>query len=190
MEPAELIPQLVADVYHLAGEFREWGNQIASQVGQTQARWQVLSVVSNGPWTVAQIARRLGYARQSVQRTVDQLITEALVRYRPNPDHAKSRLVEITSEGKSTLTRITREAEKWHQKLGAEVKADEISTTLRVLRHLRSAMEGESCGRQVGARRAPAKAKVKSAGETVKRRKTTSRKFQWENHKAQQDVDL
>src|SRR5690242_1037145 len=157
----DLIPRLVADVYHLAGEFREWGNRIASQVGQTQARWQVLSVVSDGPWTVAQIARRLGYARQSVQRTADQLIREGLAEYKPNPDHAKSPLVEITSAGKSALMRITREAEKWHRKLSADLNVAEVSTTLRVLGQLRSAME-EGFGRnRVRIRRAPTKTQPK-----------------------------
>ena len=76
-----------------------------------------------------------------MQRTADQLVREALVTYVRNPDHAKSPLVEITSAGKSALARITREAEQWHQKLSADLNADEVSTTLRVLRQLRSTME-------------------------------------------------
>jgi len=138
---AQLIPLIVADVFHLAGEFRQLGNEIAGRVGQTQARWQALSVVSDGPRTVAQMARRLGYVRQSVQRTADQLADEALTRYIHNPDHAKSPLVEITAEGRIALAQITRRAEKWHQKLSAELNVDEVSTTLRVLRQLRSAIQ-------------------------------------------------
>lgn len=141
VKKAQLIPLIVADVFHLAGEFRQLGNQIAGQVGQTQARWQALSVISDGPRTVAQIARRLGYVRQSVQRTADQLVNEALATYIHNPDHAKSPLLEITTEGRITLARITRQAEKWHQKLSAELNMDEVSTTLRVLRQMRSAMQ-------------------------------------------------
>jgi DNA-binding MarR family transcriptional regulator len=133
---ARLMPLLVADVFHLAGEFRQLGNRVASRVGQTQARWQVLSVISDGTWTVAQAARRLGYARQSVQRTSDQLIHEKLASYRPNPDHAKSPIVEITSKGKLALTRITREADKWHLKLSAGLEERDLETAARVIRHL------------------------------------------------------
>jgi DNA-binding MarR family transcriptional regulator len=142
-EVSELVPLLVADIYHLAGAFRDLGNHIAGKVGQTQARWQVLSVISNGPRTVAQMARRLGYARQSVQRTADLLAEAALVQYRPNPDHAKSPLVEITTEGKSALARITREAEKCHVELAAGLKRNELATALKVVRQLCSALENE-----------------------------------------------
>lgn len=133
---ASLIPLFVADVFQLAGEFRQLGNRIASRVGQTQARWQVLSVLSDGTWTVAQIARRLGYARQSVQRTADQLVQEKLAEYRPNPDHAKSPIIQVTSQGNLALARITREADQWHLKLSAGLEGSDLITAARVVRQL------------------------------------------------------
>ena len=139
--PTALIPLLVADVFQLAGAFRKLGSRLASRVGQTQARWQVLSVLSGGPHTVAQIARRLGYARQSVQRTADQLVKARLARYEANPDHKTSPLVEITEQGASTLARITREAEKWHVQLASELKPSEVAGALRTVRQLCSAVE-------------------------------------------------
>jgi DNA-binding MarR family transcriptional regulator len=138
---AKLMPLFVADVFHLTGQFRQLGNRIASRVGQTQARWQVLSVVSDGTWTVAQAARRLGYARQSVQRTADQLIREKLAKYRPNPDHAKSPIIEITSKGKLALARITREADNWHLKVSAGLEGSDLATAVRVVRRLCATLE-------------------------------------------------
>jgi DNA-binding MarR family transcriptional regulator len=138
---AKLMPLFVADVFHLAGEFRQLGNRIASRVGQTQARWQVLSVVSHGTWTVAQVARRLGYARQSVQRTADQLVQQKLAEYRPNPDHAKSPVIEITSKGNLVLARITREAGKWHLKISAGLEGSELAIAARTVRHLCATLE-------------------------------------------------
>jgi DNA-binding MarR family transcriptional regulator len=140
---AKSMPLFVADVFHLAGEFRQLGNKIAGRVGQTQARWQVLSVISDGTWTVAQVARRLGYARQSVQRTSDQLMHEKLAAYRHNPDHAKSSIIEITSQGKLALARITREAEKWHLKLSAGLEERDLATAARVVRYLCATLENE-----------------------------------------------
>jgi DNA-binding MarR family transcriptional regulator len=142
LSTSEMLPLLVADVFQLAGAFRELGERIASKVGQTQARWQVLSVISDGPWTVAQAARRLGYARQSVQRTADQLTAAGLAQYKPNPAHAKSPLLQITREGTATLARITREAEKWHLQLGAHLNARDVSTTRETIRQLCDAVEG------------------------------------------------
>ena len=150
---AEFIPLFLADVFQLAGDFRQLGNRIASRVGQTQARWQVLSVVSDGTWTVAQIARRLGYARQSVQRTADQLILERLAEYRPNPDHAKSPLVKITNQGVIALARITREADKWHLKLSTGVEGSDLATAARVVRQLCSALESHLGKKQMWGRK-------------------------------------
>lgn len=133
----------MADVFNLAGEFRRLGNLITSRVGQTQARWQVLSVVSDGAWTVAQIARRLGYATQSVQRTADQLIKKNLAEYRSNPDHAKSQRIEISSRGKRALARITREADKWHLRLSAGLEESDLATAAQVVRHLCAALEND-----------------------------------------------
>ena len=144
------MPLFVADVFHLAGEFRQLGNRIAHRVGQTQARWQVLSVVSDGPWTVAQIARRLGYARQSVQRTADQLIKENLAEYKSNPDHAKSQLIEITSQGKLVLARITRQADKWHLRLSAGLEESDLGIAARVVQHLCAALENDLGKKRAG----------------------------------------
>jgi hypothetical protein len=58
---------LVADVYDAAGVLRRLGERIAATEGQTQARWQVLSVMPEGTWTVPMAADRLVTRRQAVQ---------------------------------------------------------------------------------------------------------------------------
>jgi DNA-binding MarR family transcriptional regulator len=137
----EIIPLFVADVFHLAGGFRRLGDRIAETAGYTQAQWQLLSAASVGPRTVAQLARRLGYARQSVQRTADQLIADGLACYSHNPDHKASPLLELTDEGVSTLARITKAARKWHLALAGEVNTDELNIAFAVVRKLCDATE-------------------------------------------------
>src|SRR6476661_5210952 len=85
-----LVPVIVADIYEIAGRFRENGEAIARSVGQTQARWQVLSAASGRPHTVPQIARVLGVTRQNVQRIADLLVKEGAAEFRANPDHQSS----------------------------------------------------------------------------------------------------
>ncbi|MGY1802881.1 MarR family winged helix-turn-helix transcriptional regulator [Blastococcus sp. SYSU D00922] len=97
---------LMADVYELAGESRRTSEVLARGEGQTTARWHVLSVVSDGPRTVASAARRLGLARQSVQRVVDDLAAAGHVELRPNPDHARAPLVALTDTGGEALGRL------------------------------------------------------------------------------------
>jgi DNA-binding MarR family transcriptional regulator len=140
MSAPETIPLLVADVFELAAAFRRAGEDIAKRVGQTQARWQVLSAASSGDKSVPQLARRLGYARQSVQRVVDLLVSENVTEYVPNPDHKRSALVRLTGDGHRQLRKLTAAADQMHRKIARELGRDDLATTLRVLRALRDAM--------------------------------------------------
>ncbi|MEU7919605.1 MarR family winged helix-turn-helix transcriptional regulator [Micromonospora zamorensis] len=95
---------LMADVYELAGESRRSSEELAREEGQTAARWHVMSVLSDGARTVASAARRLGLARQSVQRVVDDLARAGMVELHDNPDHRRAPLVTLTTAGLATLT--------------------------------------------------------------------------------------
>ena len=132
----ETVPLLVADVFHLAGLFRRRGEEIARRAGRTQAEWQTLSAVSDRPRTVPQIARRLGLARQSVQRTADQLEAESLVGFVANPDHKKSALVELTATGRNALDRINAAAGASHREVAARVGTRALVQAELLLRRL------------------------------------------------------
>lgn len=106
MTRAESYRLLVADVYELAGVSRGSSEQIAAEQGQTVARWHVMSVLSDQAFTVPAIARRLGLTRQSVQRVADELVDEGVVKRSGNPDHQRSPLLALTTEGRETLRKI------------------------------------------------------------------------------------
>jgi DNA-binding MarR family transcriptional regulator len=129
---------LVADVYELAGESRRTSEELAREVGQTAARWHVLSVVSDGPRTVASAARRLGLARQSVQRVVDDLAAAGHVAPRDNPDHARAPLVAITPDGAAALAELVRrsDADRAAVLRRTGVTAGELDAARAVLRRL------------------------------------------------------
>ncbi len=135
-EPAELLPLLIADLFEAAGAMRRRGDQVASTAGQTQARWQVLSVLSDGDWTVPKVARRLGVSRQAVQRIVDELREEGLVELKSNPDHERSSLVDLTGHGSDALELITSEARLWHEHVTAGMTPGDLAVTRDVLRAL------------------------------------------------------
>jgi DNA-binding MarR family transcriptional regulator len=77
-------------ILQLGGLLTAAGDTLARPAKQTSARWQVLAAVEHAPATVAQIARALGLARQSVQRLADLLSDEGLTAYDDNPDHARA----------------------------------------------------------------------------------------------------
>jgi DNA-binding MarR family transcriptional regulator len=138
---AALISPIVEEIYELAGRFRARDETIARAVGQTQARWQVMSVASGPPRTVPQIARRLGVTRQAVQRIADNLVGENWARYDANPDHRASPLLILEKRGQATLHRITRAAAVWHAETAARFTQAELRSIHRGLRRLLDATE-------------------------------------------------
>src|SRR6185312_722388 len=136
----DVVPLIVADIYELAGRFRERGEAIAGAVGQTQARWQVMSAASAEPRTVAQIARRLGVSRQNVQRIADLLVAERSASFAANPDHKGSPFLMLHAGGRDALAKITKAAAQSHAQLARRLAGAEVGALHRGLRKLIQAM--------------------------------------------------
>lgn len=130
---ADELPLLIADLFEAAGAVRRHGDRIASLVGQTQARWQILSVLSQGDWTVPRVAHRLGVSRQAVQRTIDLLRADGLVGVTSNPEHRRSPLLRLTDPGQAALAAIGTEARRWHATVASGIDARDLAAARRVL---------------------------------------------------------
>lgn len=107
-EPALVLSfqRLVSEVFRLNGELLAAGERLGRDLGMSPARWQTLATIRNRPLTVADIARRLGLTRQSVQRTVNKLRRDGLVRTQPNPEHRRSHLIELTRDGEQAWNQL------------------------------------------------------------------------------------
>jgi DNA-binding MarR family transcriptional regulator len=138
--PQSLVPIIVADIYELAGRFREYGEAIAQTVGQTQARWQVMSASSDRPHTVPQIARVLGVTRQNVQRIADLLVAEGSAEYQDNPDHRASPHLILTKRGRAALDQLTKAGGGYHARLARKLSPSDVSSIHRALRRLFEAL--------------------------------------------------
>ena len=116
------------------------GDQLAAEEGLTSARWQVLGavVLAGRPLTVPQIARRMGLTRQSVQASVNRLLSEGLVEADENPDHRRSRLIRLTELGRARYAGLERRQARWVNELAAGLKVSELSTAARILEELSS----------------------------------------------------
>jgi len=134
-DPTE-IDALVANVLEAAGALRRHGDRQAANVGQTQARWQLLSVLSDEPTTVPAAARRLGVSRQAVQRLADALRDEGYLCDAANPAHASSPLFLLTREGRRALSALTEENEPWNRLAAEALHSEDVVTANRVLRVL------------------------------------------------------
>jgi DNA-binding MarR family transcriptional regulator len=138
-KPQALLPLIIADIYELAGRFRDHGEAIARGQGQTQARWQVMSAASAEPKTVPQIARRLGVSRQNVQRIADLLVAEGWAGFEANPDHRGSPFVVLSRRGRDALERLTKAAAEHHARLARRLASGEFAAIHRNLRRLLAA---------------------------------------------------
>jgi DNA-binding MarR family transcriptional regulator len=138
MVASEQYRLLMADVYELAGLSRRTSAAIARELGQTAARWHVLSVVSAGPCTVPAIARRLGLTRQGVQRVVDDLLAARLLKAALNPDHARSPLLTLTNRGQLVLEQLTQRSDAARGRLlqQAHITAEDLAAARSTLRAL------------------------------------------------------
>jgi DNA-binding MarR family transcriptional regulator len=125
--------QFAITVIRLSGLLIAAGDALTSPVGQTSARWLVLATVDEGPRTVAQIARQLGLARQSVQRVADLLADDGLVAYAENPAHRRAKLVKLTPPGKKTLKAIQAAQTIWADNLGAQLGVGSLEEANSVL---------------------------------------------------------
>ena len=142
MHEVEAYRLLIADVYELAGLSRRTSEELARSVGQTAARWHVLSVVSDGPRTVPSAARRLGLAPQSVQRVVGDLVDAGLLEAVDNPDHARSPLMRLTGEGWAVVDELFARSQDDRADVVARagVTAAELVVAREVVRKLAGAL--------------------------------------------------
>jgi DNA-binding MarR family transcriptional regulator len=134
---------LVADVFDAAGVFRRYGELVAGTAGQTQARWQLMSVVSEGDWTVPMAADRLGTSRQAVQRIANELVDEGLAIFTENPHHQRSPFLHLTRRGANALTQITLEARRRERARHTGLSTSDLDAARSVLREMTAIVRSE-----------------------------------------------
>jgi DNA-binding MarR family transcriptional regulator len=137
----ELMSGVAKTVFRLNGQFLALGEALARPVGLTAAWWQVLGAVLDQPLPVADIARKIGVTRQSVQRVADLLVAEKLAEYRPNPAHRRAKLLHPTEQGRAAVRRISPAHAALAERLAKEFGAEALRDALDNLAHLSDALD-------------------------------------------------
>lgn len=140
----DAVTRLVLDLFRLNNSLLAAGDRLVAPLGLTSARWQVLGaiVAAEFPHPVAWLARNLGANRQNVQRIVNDLVTEELVAFAPNPHHRRAQLVLLTAKGRRTFEAAMRLQGPWIENLSADLMVDEVETAHRVILLLRARLGG------------------------------------------------
>ncbi len=147
-QPVEALSAFIIDLFRLNGCLLAAGDALVGDLGLTSARWQVLGAIAHAsvPLPVASIARNMGLTRQAVQRVVDEMRAERLVRLAPNPHHRRAVLVLLTPTGEDALAAATRLQVEWATGLTLGLSVEEITAASGLLRELRRRLGQDETG--------------------------------------------
>ncbi|MEV6831421.1 MarR family winged helix-turn-helix transcriptional regulator [Amycolatopsis sp. NPDC051102] len=137
---AETFTRVIDAVFACNGGFLAAGDALTAPVGLTAAQWQVLGFLEDGPATAAEVARRRGLRRQSVQETVNRLLRNGMLDRLPNPADARAPLLSLTRQARAAMRALGEAQVEWAEEMAAEVPPEDLETTLRTLRRLREAV--------------------------------------------------
>jgi DNA-binding MarR family transcriptional regulator len=157
-----LLSRSALAAFRLNGQFLDAAEQMARPAGLTAAWWQVLGAVIDTPLPVAGIARAMGITRQSVQRIADLMVAQGFAEYRPNPAHARAKLLRITEAGRDAVHRIIPAHRALAEALAAQLGVSGLQRALAGLEELSAALDAIEQGRAIeqersgGSGRAPA----------------------------------
>jgi len=134
----QLFTESILEIFKVSGQLAAEGDRLTKEVGLSSARWKVLGALymSNKLLTVAQIARKMGLTRQSVQRLADAMVIDDLIDYQVNPHHKKAKYVVLTKKGKEVYSIITEIQIPWANKKSKDLSVEDLNTTLSVLRKI------------------------------------------------------
>ena len=130
---------LMQECFKLNRSLIEVTEQLTGDLGVTGTQWGVLGILGqdDAPRTIAEAARRMGLARQSVQRVADTLVDLGLVEYLPNPADRRTKLAEVTSAGRTLLTELDTRQLQWARHAAENLSETNIEEALRFVKRVR-----------------------------------------------------
>jgi DNA-binding MarR family transcriptional regulator len=140
----EAFTELVLEIFRVNGCLLAEGDRMTADLNLTSARWQVMGAIGREAIPVAQIARKMGLRRQSVQRLVDILAGEGLVEFKPNPEHQRAKLVKLTEIGWQKLDRINQIEVGWANNISREMDVEKLKNAVEILQQIRKHLT--ACG--------------------------------------------
>lgn len=133
---AEIFTQLILETFRFNGRIIDAGNQLTKELGLTSALWQVLGAIDEMPLSVAQIARNMGLARQSVRRSANILKDNGFVELQKNPNHKRAKLVVLTKQGRNVLDKTTKIQIDWANNVSKDISIEKLESVIQTMRVL------------------------------------------------------
>ena len=135
-EKGRTLTELVLRIFHINGQILSGGDDLTREFNLTSALWQIMGAVSDAPLPMAQIARKMGLARQSVRRSAIILEKKGFVRFMDNPDHKRANLLTLTVEGMEILERVRGKEAEMVNRLSNDMDIVDLKTAIRIINQL------------------------------------------------------
>ncbi len=137
------VTELFLETFRLNGALLAAGDALVADLGLTSARWQVLGAIalSPTPLPVAHLARNMGLTRQAVQRLVNDMHRDGLVRFAQNPHHQRAKLVVLTAAGQRSYDDAMARQGPWASRLAGGLSERQIASAAKTLRAIRRQLE-------------------------------------------------
>ena len=142
-QKGEVFTELVLEIFKLSGLLVAEGDRISGELGLSSARWKVLGAVAmaDEPLTVAQVAREMGQARQSVQRIANNMVKSGYLSWKHNPAHKRAKLLVLTEKGNRVFRQLDSVQAPWANEASQQLDDHELNIALNVLRELVARLE-------------------------------------------------
>ena len=135
--------RLISETRGFFNDLEEVSRAILERHGLSpQERRLMLGLRKSRRCTVPQLARKRAVSRQFVQVTMNALANRGLVEFLENPEHKRSRLLELTPTGEDLMLAVmAREGEAMHRVAGG-LSPQETKAAIEVLIRARKGLAG------------------------------------------------
>ena len=121
------LTELILEVFRLNGHLLAAGDALVRDLELTSARWQVI-----------------GLSRQNVQRIANELESQGVLQFEPNPHHRRAKLVLLTEHGRALYDAAAKRQRPWANALANGLPIASVEAARDLLRTLRRRLENDA----------------------------------------------
>ena len=136
--PSNSDRDLIAGIIQLANLMTRRLAPIFEKARITPQQWAIISVLgdSDGPMTLAGLARRMMVSKQNMTGMIARLEQLGLADRSGDPNDLRSSRVQLTRRGRSVVEKFRPAYNDWRGALGGEVSERELTIATRVVERL------------------------------------------------------
>ncbi len=134
---------LVSGVVQLANLLNRRMAPVFERTKITPQQWAVLVAIaaSEGPTTLAAVARRLAVTKQNMTGMTERLQQLGVVERADDPNDLRSARVQLTRRGRALLEKLTPAYAEWQAALASDFSPRELRALARAINHLIERLE-------------------------------------------------